>query len=53
MNDLKERAILALTAISEPDSQITLSIEEAEYLEIYLWDNSEIMDERRVIDGEK
>lgn len=48
MNTTQEKAIWALKAISEPDSQIALTNEVAEYLEVDLWDDSEIVEERRI-----
>lgn len=53
MDKIKEKAISALEAISQPDLQVTISREVADFLEVDFWNDESILEERRVVDGQE
>lgn len=48
--NLKEKCITYLTAIASPETEVCLSEEEADYLNIDTWDKINIIEED-IIDG--
>lgn len=53
MESIQLTAITALREISEPGVETTLTDEVADFLEVELWDDSDILEERSVVNGKK